>query len=307
MNLAFNSKEVKQSLFNYFILYLKNWEKTKTLFRFTTNTGISKNEKLLRAWYDNPKLQDDSLLDAILKKIKELLRKEINNRKGKKLGKKGINQSEIGRIKSATDDLFKFCNDRSSLEEFVKTITWEFLELDPETAVEKLNAEIDELLHEKTFCDRSIYTLKAVFLSEVYKCSQQSKEEDRLLSNQKLKHLLKKTDEDFQKHVDRSFIKSIGFLDNLVDQKIKNSYDNLAHRISTIERVNANKKGISVLPKMLTLNPASYGKEFYGHDELSKEFLNKLNSHKRIGLWGKSGTGKSLFLQNFIEKNKDRF
>ena len=304
---SFQSKEVRQSLFNFFILFFKNQENTKTLFRYVTNTGISKNEKLLRAWCENPKLQDKDLVDAILKKIKVLLRKEINKKKVKKLAKKGIDQSEIQEINLAANELLKFCNEKTSLIKFIKTIKWEFLELDPKAAVKNLNIEIDNLLLGEKFKERSTYFLKAVLLSEIYNCSQEFNEEDRRLSNHKLNNLLNKADEDLQSHINRDFIKSIHYFNDLIDQKIKNSYGSLDQRISAVEKITGSKRVIADLPKMLTLSPASYGKKFYGSAKFIKEFQTKINSQKRISISGKTGTGKSLFLQHFIDENKDQF
>ena len=82
---SFNSPEIKDSLFNSFLLFLKYHSlHEKLTFCFSTNTHLSKSEKLLTKWVADSELKDDQLRLNCINKVKEILIEEVNKRKHKK-------------------------------------------------------------------------------------------------------------------------------------------------------------------------------------------------------------------------------
>lgn len=166
---SLNSEEVKSTLFNFFILYLKNKDLISDVkFCFATNTNVATKEKLLDEWIKDEKLNNNNLKALCCNKIKEVLAKEIKIRKNKKLSKKNsVERRDL--IKSSADNLILIVN--LEIENFTKSIRWKFENLAPDEAIKNLKLEIEKLLENEKFKDRPISLLFGVLISEIYKRS----------------------------------------------------------------------------------------------------------------------------------------
>ena len=61
-NFSFCSSEIKDSIFNFFLLFLKYNNLNENIkFCFSTNTRIAPREKLLARWFDDLQLNDSQL------------------------------------------------------------------------------------------------------------------------------------------------------------------------------------------------------------------------------------------------------
>lgn len=170
-NFSLNSEEVKNTLFNFFILFQKNIEfSNDTTFCFSTNTSISTREKLLSRWINDENLSDEKLRKLCVGKIKETLIKETKSRKNKKLNKKNSNEKQ-NLIKLSAINLIEIIN--KEVETFTKKIKWNFESLSPDEAIVKLKSEIENLLENNKFQNRPVSLLFGVFISEIYKRSQE--------------------------------------------------------------------------------------------------------------------------------------
>ncbi len=177
-------------------------------FCFYTNTSVAKKEKLLLSWIADPKLSDINLKQIAVKKIREIIKDEFNIRKNKKISS-AKNETTKSDIKELADKFKTFINSEA-LTFFVKKLHWEFKNERPELAVENLRREIMILLANTKFLNRPVSLLLNAFLSEIYKCSQNIKKEDRSLTRKTIETILLKTDLEIEGLVNHKFTTLFG-------------------------------------------------------------------------------------------------
>ncbi len=203
---SLNSKEIKKSLFNFFILHLKYRKLNEKLsFCFSTNSQIAKREKLLFQWTQNIGLSNDELLSLCIKKVKEILVKEVKDRRIRLLQKR-LSLVEKENINKVSND-FKNSLEKNSIEPFVKSIIWKFNDLSPEEGVELLTKEIHRLLEHKKFNGKPNSLLFKVLISEIYRSSQKTNSSSRELNNKILINIIKQTDDELSQSVNSGLIR----------------------------------------------------------------------------------------------------
>lgn len=300
---SLNSSEIKKSLFNFFLLYLKyNSSSYNISFCFATNSSISNKEKLLSRWINDMNFNDDSLLAICSKKVKEILIKEVKLRKNKKLDK-NITQEERENIKVISQDIIALINNESST--FTKHIVWEFGNSSPEDSIKKIKEEIYTILQDPKFENKPVNLLFSALLSKIYKSSQNRKQEERSLNNNTILDLLKRTDDELQELVNRKLTKLLQVEFEILKHDVEQiKVQQEAHE----EEINMLKSQSSgrpkTYPKNLNLLPDIYTSEILGWEDFTIKVNNKLQEKKMILIHSEGGMGKTSFAKKHIKSHE---
>lgn len=298
---SLNSKEIKKSLFNFFILYLKYRKSNeKTSFCFSTNSQISAREKLLLKWVDDINLRNEELLILCIKKVQEILNKEIKIRKNKFLERSAseISKQEIKDVYNGFIGEIK----ESNIEFFVKKIIWEFSGNSPEEAIEFTTKEIHSLLKHSKFESKPVSLLFSVFLSEIYRSSQKENKLDRALGNETLSSIIKQTDNDLLHLIDGKLTKlfriEIETL-KLNVEEIRCTQEVHSTEIDLLKREIHNPK--TKIPKYLNLIPDFSSRDFFGWDDLLNNTYSILSEKKVLSIYSEGGMGKTSFGKKYLK------
>ncbi|WP_310554825.1 tetratricopeptide repeat protein [Flavobacterium sp.] len=301
-NFSFNSEEIKNSIFNFWLLYLKyNTSNENIRFCFSTNTTIAPRERLLTKWSANPELNNNELYTLCYEKIKEILIKEINIRKNKKLQNK-ITEIQKTEIKSACES-FKNYIQNADIEEFVRNIIWEFNHISPEESIMSIRKDIDSLLANSKFNNKPPNLLFSVLLSEIYKKSQNTNRDDRCVTNETISIILKQTDDDLKKIINSKLTKllriEIELIQNDIQQiQIKQGLHSEEIKILKTSFTNFNNKTI---PKELTFIPDINSTEILGWDDFIVNINNSLKAKKIVSIFAEGGMGKTSFAKKYLK------
>ncbi|MEW7281151.1 NB-ARC domain-containing protein [Aquimarina sp. 2201CG1-2-11] len=298
---SLNSKEIRKSIFNFFILYFKYLDlKEKLSFCFSTNSQISKKEKLLLQWVQNPELEDYKLLDLCIKKVKEILIKEIKERRIKLL-QKGLSEVEKASVNRISDD-FKNRIDKNIIGSFVKSIFWEFNELSPEEGVELLTKEIHTLLEHTKFNGKSSSLLFRVLTSEIYRSSQKEKKSERVLNNGHLTTIIKQTEDDLLQLIDNKLTKLFKVELESLKVDVANLIKTADLHSKDIGFLKNELRNTSVkIPKHLNLLPDFSSIDIYGWDGFLKQIHSALDKKKTISIYSEGGMGKTTFGKKYLQ------
>lgn len=304
---SLNSEEIKKTIFNFFMHFIKYYGVEKIRFCFNSNANVLKSEKLLASWIKNPVLSDPALRAACVKKIKEILNNEVNFRTRKKLERKE-NHDEI---KKKSIELKSEFNSEK-LSDFIDCIRWEFTNIKPDEAIKEVLKKINILFEHEKFCNKPVKILQTVLLSEIYKCSQLSDKEKRVVTNDRLNELIKKTDDELSSCTNIKIVK----LFDLQFEQIKTDIEELqSNQIQQkLEIQDLSKKVISLedkndaysLAKYLTLVP-TVTKVIYGIDNSLSKIHELLENNRVVSIVGDGGTGKSFLTQSFANKNLEKY
>jgi len=268
-----NSLEVKSSLLNFYMLYLKY--DYQGLFYFESNTTLQPRAgKTLTSWIEQQKNGDFSV-NNYMDEAREIFRVYIQKKLNTYLNDKNRNKTEKEKATKKADEFFKGLNE-PTFEKFLESIRWSFSkELDTHRAISDLSEEILESISRLPYNNR---VSKELFLGHlvntILEKSIELDEEKRLLNRSLLDEALHLTDID----------------DELFRSEIK-------------ELLNAN----FFIPKILT---SSYPREevFVGREkEFSdmKDFLNNSNSLLLINSIG--GMGKTTLVKEFLHREKSYY
>jgi len=312
---SFHSVEIRKSIFNFFMLFLKYNEELKIKFCFNSNTSVLKSDKLLKAWIGDPTLKDDIIRNQCHIKIYDILITEINNRRRKKLENTSISLFQKEEIKVAANDLK---NELSNLtiNKFIDCINWVFINNNPDEAIKKIFHEIRLLLSHEKFQNISVLILENVLLSEIYQCSQAREKENRVLLNKTITNILLKTENELEAHVNYKLLKLLNVQFEQLTFKIEKVQKKLKEHSSKIkdlsENVNVLQRNdfFSKLPKNLTLIPNSPIENIYGRDDSLNDLKRILSKTRILYITGTGGIGKTFLVQKFlskVQKNYDYF
>ena len=298
---SFNSEEVKSTLFNFFILYLKNKNFVNDVnFCFATNTNVATNEKLLSKWIHDEKLIDNNLKVLCFNKIKEILSKEIKIRKNKKLSKKNSDERR-DLIKLSADNLTKIVN--IEIENFTKSISWKFENIAPDEAIKKLRLEIEKLLENEKFQDRPIHLLFGVLISEIYKRSQDSNPLNRCLTKEVINTILNHSDKELKEYLNVKFFKLIHIDIELLRidiENIQSKIDEHNFEINSLKKT-ITSNFISELPKNLNLLPDYISINIYDWETFLVTINTKLASTRLVSIFNHGGMGKTSFAKKYLK------
>ncbi len=300
-NFSLNSEEVKNTLFNFFILFQKNKEfSNDTTFCFSTNTSISSREKLLSRWINDENLSDEKLRKLCAEKIKETLIKEIKSRKNKKLNQKK-SEERHDLIKLSATNLIEIVNNQ--VETFTRKIKWNFESLSPDEAIMKLKSEIENLLENNKFQNRPVSLLFGVFISEIYKRSQEKNPENRSLTKKIIINLLSHTDTELEEYLNIKFIRLINIEIDLLRTDIKDiqsKIDSHTTKINLLEKT-FEKSSNNKLPKNLNILPDYTSVNIYDWETFITEINSQLASTKLLSIFSQGGMGKTSFAKKYLQ------
>lgn len=298
---SLNSEEVKNTIFNFFILYLKYKEFSgDATFCFSTNTNISIREKLLSRWINDENLSDENLKKLCNDKIKETLIKEIKSRKNKKLNQ--INSKEkLDLIKLSANKLIEIVN--NEVETFTPKIKWKFDSLSPDEAIVKLKSEIENLLENSKFKNRPVSLLFGVFISEIYKRSQEKKPTNRILTKKTILTLLSHSDTELEEYLNIKFFKLINIELDLLRTDIREIQSKIENHTSQIDLLKKTFKEPTnnKLPKYLNLLPDYTSINIYDWETFITEINSQLASTKLISIFSQGGMGKTSFAKKYLQ------
>lgn len=294
-NFSLNSQEIRNSIFHFYLHFTEySTDLQKVAFVFYTNTGISKSEKLLVAWIQDPSLSNDDLHNKCTSRVKSLLKKEfklvVNQKKSKKLS-----VQEKALLEEAHSDAI-ISLENSNLSKFVKSINWVFLDDDPNLVLEKTEKEVIALLQNKKLNGYSPFLLINILLSEVYRISSMPEKHDRVLTLDKLKELLAKTDNEIRVGINSRFISLLGTKSYEVLNEIaviKNLSEANAKEIELLKQQERNSTRIPKELKMVNLQAEILGRETE-IDEIHNIFLtDTVTVINGFGGLGKSALAKA--------------
>lgn len=300
-NFSLNSEEVKNTLFNFFILFQKNKEFSDDItFCFSTNTSISSREKLLSRWINDENLSDEKLRKLCAEKIKETLIKEIKIRKNKKLNQKK-SEERHDLVKLSATNLIEIVN--NEVETFTRKIKWNFESLSPDEAIIKLKSEIENLLENNKFQNRPVSLLFGVFISEIYKRSQEKNPENRSLTKKTIINLLSHTDTELEEYLNIKFIRLINIEIDLLRTDIKDiqsKIDSHTNKINLLEKT-FEKSSNNKLPKSLNILPDYTSVNIYDWETFITEINSQLASKKLLSIFSQGGMGKTSFAKKYLQ------
>ncbi|MDI5887704.1 tetratricopeptide repeat protein [Flavobacterium yafengii] len=301
-NFSFNSVEIKNSIFNFWLLYLKyNSSNENIKFCFSTNTKIALREKILTKWSANPELKDNELYTLCYEKIKEILIKEINIRKNKKLQNK-ITEIQKTEIKSACES-FKKHVQNTDIEKFVRNIIWEFNHISPEESIISIRKDIDLLLANLKFNNKPSTLLFSVLLSEIYKKSQNTNKDDRCLTNETISIILKQTDDELKKIINSKLTKLLRIEIELIQNDIQQIQITQGLHSEEIKILKTSFTNFSnkTIPKELTFIPDINSIEVLGWDDFITHINNNLKVKKLVSIFAEGGMGKTSFAKKYLK------
>jgi len=286
---SFKSKEVVKALYNFFVQFLIEKDNVAEIrFFFETNTSLKSNEKLLKEWAEQQSHLSNEVKQRCVVKLKSLLFSELKNHRNKSLQIAGSSKKE--EIKNAYEDFQSYLTD-SNIEAFISCIGWHFSNVSPEQAINENSIDILNLLKHEKFEQKPINILFNVLISEIYRCSQNKNESDRVLYNSTILSLLQKTDEELNKYIDQRFLA-------LFNTRLNSIYIALnelqKEQVNQRKEINAlkdtNKQNL--LPKELSLSPILNSK-IINRDTDIDSVHDLLLNNKNLLLWGVGGIGKS--------------
>lgn len=192
-NFSFTSESITNSIAHFFMLYVKgDYAFDQTTFEFETNASIvgrdvkDNDALLLKEWYENQGALSDDLIARIRTRVKKILDKYVNERHEELSG--DVDQKpNVQKAKQVYELLID-----EDTDAFIRCIHWRFDSVDPNTAVERVVAEIESLVMQVPLpLDESkskIYT--ALLIAEVHSRSMQDNPDDRKLTNELLDSIL---------------------------------------------------------------------------------------------------------------------
>lgn len=302
---SFASSELKKAVFDFFILNLKHKNSIiDQKFCFYTNTSVAKKEKLLLSWITDPKLSDVKLKQMAIKKVREIIKDEFNVRKNKKISS-AKNETIKCDIKELANKFKTFINS-DALTLFIEKLQWEFKNERPELAVESLQYEIMTLLSNKKFSDRPVSLLLNAFLSEIYKCSQNEKKEERSLSRVTIETILLKTDSEIEHLVNHKFTSLIGVELEFLKKEIYNLNALYLENKDEITHIKEVINNTFIIPKELTFIPKMGMQPFIGREELLLEISDILKDKNALSIYGVGGIGKSALAKEYIKRTAQK-
>ncbi len=304
---SFKSVEIKKSLFNFFILYLKyKNEKENITFCFSTNTNVSKREKLLLKWVDDKGFVDKNILNLCCSRVKDILIKEIKQKKNKLLERQ-TSIEEKNNIKNISNSFKETLND-DSLINFLKRISWEFDNINPEKAIDELTTEIVNLLKHEKFKPHSPKLLFSCFISEIYKNSQNEKINERALDSKLIISIINGTEKELESTINKKLTSLLNFDLQVLKADVINMRIDIERNADDIHILKGNIENTKEkLPRNLNFLPDYQYLDIYGWDVFLEEVNSTLNKKKLFSVYSEGGMGKTTFGKKFLQKEYNNY
>ncbi|WP_293940106.1 NACHT domain-containing protein [Sphingobacterium sp. UBA5996] len=270
-----NSPEIKESLLNFFKLFLKYKIKNESVFIFQTNAIFKPRAgQSLKKWYLAQKVGNYSIEDY-LSETRDILSKLVNDRLKERL-KKVIDLNEKVKLKQSANDINSLIAS-DNFETFLKLVRWEFVE---ETNTSKalsdlirvIISKLEPLLKQHVI---NINQFLSFLLQTVIERSTEINPSNRLLDNVLFDKIL--NDDTLEQKLKASLRPEILAMiqnDILILNKLDNIHDDLTH---------INDK-VTLLTKQITtdanINPNSLSKLKQNSKSWFSALGHKLETHE---------------------------
>jgi len=303
-----NSPEVKSSLLNFYMLYLKY--DYQGLFYFESNTTIQPRAgKTLTKWIEQQKQKNFSVTDY-LDEIRGIFRTYIKEKLDTYL--KGKNEEKQDKAKQKADEFFQGLNE-PSFEKFLESIRWIFSE-EPDTnkAIANLSENILEIISEKLHYDNRVNKelLLGYLVNMVLEKSIEADEEKRLLTNALLKEALDKTEIDdtlFRSEI-KDLLKANFFIPHALTEPFKREelFIGREKELKDMQKFLKNENSLLLVHSIGGMGKTTLIKEFLYREQNNYAHYGYLFAGEDIKQsWVNSGFRKSLSL--VMEKIDDAF
>lgn len=302
-----NSDEIRNTLANFYILFLENKASIEQLeFLFYTNTEIKQREKLLLRWIDDPQLSNTEIKALCVKKVKEILKKEFKTKRDHNLQKQKVTSDDKVKIRNAFEQL-KLELDSPNLIAFVESLKWHFGKESPEDAISKSENRILQVLSDEQFRRIPANLLINVFLSEIYRKSTQRDPVARKLNNSDVEGILDHSHTAIVEYVDSKFITLIGTKEFEIQRQIDELTKKTEANSSALEELKSIQSDVNVkLPKELNFLPYFYSNDFFGRDEDLNEIDNQLGNGI-LCIHSIGGIGKTALAKAFLDRKYNSY
>lgn len=300
-----NSDEIKKSIYNFYILFLKDRQNNRiSRFYFETNSKVRNNDKLLKLWIEKQDNLDNEIKLKCRGRIKIILSEEIKKRrtKAKSNIKDAIKKTKyiaaLRELEEALDD--------NVLNDIIACIRWNFVEKAPNIALQQLRSEIFQMLDNKIFHEKPKTLLFDALLSEIYYCSQKSNKKDRVLNSNKIDVILNKTNDELKKYANKDFFLKFNNRLNSIESKIESlQTEQLFNKITLENIINKNKLGEA--PKFLTELPYINNNNVFGREFDIKNIKKILEKKRHLVVNGAGGVGKSTIAKVIVQQDKSKY
>lgn len=228
-NLGSQDTEIEKTIYNFFILY-NLYPDYKGQFHFETNTNIKRNDEILKNWCKDQENMSEELIikcklrvQGILKGIAEKKKKsEVQKIEERIANPDSDLPEEIDSLKKERDKvikefepLFNRINEDQYLEPFVKSIKWNFEQVEGEEAVRIITQECVDSL--KGYTNTYTYLLLTRLLSEVYLRSSNTNVDDRKLNKSLLDEIIKESKQEMLDKRDKFITDSLNQISEQID------------------------------------------------------------------------------------------
>ncbi len=333
-----NSPEIKKTLLNFFMLYLKYNGEYDGTFLFTTTAGLKKRAgKFLREWESI----QYSKMDVIKKfsvPTKEILIKYIHSllRKSKKEANSSWYNMVLNILENIRSDRF---------DDFIQRIRWKFLDIEPNEAIRKINEEIEKKIRKFPKHGDKTSIIFAKLLTEISFRSSKTRIDERVLNFGILDSIINGTIQEIEQSISKRIRRLMADKDDIVnhvksiDKTITNLYDEFSEVFSSeftfkefvrqykdcelreLSRVNfiglhmpdgmkqnneMSLEDIYVTPKFRirrtkAINVQDMDDFLVEDDESDVDYSDLLNDDRnRVVILGGPGTGKSTLVKSLI-------
>ncbi|PEC41748.1 hypothetical protein CON11_26715 [Priestia megaterium] len=228
-NLGTQDVEIEKTIYNFFILY-NIYPQYKGQFYFETNTKIKRNDEILKNWYENQENMNNDLIVKCKNRVQEMLKGMTEKKKESEIQKiekraAKLNSAEIEEIDSLKkkkdtviedfNPLFDRINDDHYLESFVKSIKWNFEQVEGEEAIRIIKQDCVDSL--KGYTDKYTYLLLTRLLTEIYLRSSNTQVDDRKLNKSLLDEIIKESEQEMLAKRDKSITDSLSQITEQID------------------------------------------------------------------------------------------
>ncbi|MEY2195733.1 hypothetical protein AB7942_23815 [Neobacillus sp. BF23-41] len=229
-NLGTQDEEIEKTIYNFFILY-NLYPDYNGQFHFETNTNIKRNDEILKNWYKDQENMSNDLIIKCKLRVQEILKGMTEKKKKSEIQKiekriaklDPILLEEIDSLKKEKDTvikefkpLFDRINEDHYLESFVKSIKWNFEQVEGEEAVRIIKQECVDSL--KGYTDKYTYLLLTRLLSEIYLRSSNTKVDDRKLNKSLLDEIIKESEQEMSDKSDIFITDSLNQITEKIDE-----------------------------------------------------------------------------------------
>ncbi|RYE24010.1 MAG: hypothetical protein EOP45_06290, partial [Sphingobacteriaceae bacterium] len=307
---SLTSAEVRTALLNYFVLHLDRLEGDQpALFVFETNTGIAPRDHLLQTWKANGLANSPDLHRECTNVVRKILLMEIKKIRDRKLARVSIKTESKDAVKEQFQTMLEAITEEQ-VGTFVGLVQWKFGETSPDAAIARLTLETLKALAHPDFQGRPPRMLFEVLLSEIYRVSQNSARDQRMLNTALIKRLLESRDEELSGYIDNRLLRIMDFrftelFQSITDvkqiqeeqiavqQKQRVLIDQLAE---SVDHVLANKP----LERFITPIPPLANLELVERTSVLSNLKSLLSTKRHVAIQGPGGMGKSTLAKQFV-------